>query len=219
MRRIVVETEKANKFITDVEKLVADNDLEIEINMDELEVYIGFAPLLEAKMVELEVPEAPDKEPEPVPQGTPEVSDVPSKKKAGRPKGGTKTNEVVIEDFKRALDSLNHGTHVQNLTAAIEITGLSKSFLNRLYYSPDETAMIDDRCNDLLKKLMNPDKKFTDESTRKNAIMIRRVANAKKTDDPYFIADTIMSSTNMQKQTDFKDVGDVIKFIKQYGIR
>lgn len=212
MRRIVVETEKANKFITDVEKLVADNDLEIEINMDELEVYIGFAPLLEAKMVELETL---DKEPEPAPVSL----EVPSKKSKGRPKGGSKTNKVVIEDFKRALDGLNHGTHVQNLTAAIEITSLSKSFLNRLYYSPDETAMIDDRCNDLLKKLMNPDKKFTDESTRKNAIMIRRVANAKKTDDPYFIADTIMSSTNMQKQTDFKDVGDVIKFIKQYGIR
>lgn len=215
MRRIVVETEKANKFITDVEKLVVNNDLEIEINMDELEVYIGFAPLLEAKMVELEVPEALDKEPEPAPVSL----EVPSKKSKGRPKGRSKTNKVVIEDFKRALDGLNHGTHVQNLTAAIEITGLSKSFLNRLYYLPDETAMIDDRCNDLLKKLMNPDKKFTDESTRKNAIMIRRVANAKKTDDPYFIADTIMSSTNMQKQTDFKDVGDVIKFIKQYGIR
>lgn len=205
MRRIVVETEKANKFITDVEKLAVDNDLEIEINMDELEVYIGFAPLLEAKMVELEVPEIPQK--------------TEPKRKGGRPKGGPKNNVISIQEFKDALHNLDKGTLAQNITAAIEVTGLSKSFLNRLYYSPDETAMIDDRCNDLLKKLMNPDKKFTDESTRKNAIMIRRVANAKKTDDPYMIADTIMSSTNMQKQTDFKDVGDVIKFIKQYGIR
>lgn len=57
MRGIVVETQKANNFIKDIETLAADNGLEIEINMDELEVYIGFASLLEAKMVDIEVPE------------------------------------------------------------------------------------------------------------------------------------------------------------------
>ena len=36
MRRIVVETETANKFIEDIEALAAKNDLNIELNMDEL---------------------------------------------------------------------------------------------------------------------------------------------------------------------------------------
>ena len=41
MRGIVVETQKANNFIKDIETLAADNGLEIEINMDELGVYIA----------------------------------------------------------------------------------------------------------------------------------------------------------------------------------
>ena len=124
MRKIVVETEKANKFITDVEKLAAENELEIQINMDELEVYIGFAPLLEAKMVDLEVSLLP----------------VKLKRKGGR----TKEPKVrlVVQDFKDALKKLDKGTLAQNITAAIDITGLSKSFLSRLYYCEGETTMV-----------------------------------------------------------------------------
>lgn len=207
MRGIVIETQKANNFITAAEKLAADNGLEIEINMDELEVYIGFASLLEAKMVDLEVPEV-SQEPKPK-----------SKRKGGRPKGGPKNNVISINEFKEALMALNKGTLAQNITAAIEITGLSKSFLMKLYYTTDETVKIDDRCCGLLKKLLKPEEKFVDGATKKNAIMIRRVARAKNTNDPYMIADTIMGSVNMQKQTTFRDVGDVIGFIKEHGTR
>lgn len=207
MRGIVVETQKANNFITAAEKLAADNDLEIEINMDELEVYIGFASLLEAKMVDLEVPEV-SQEPKPK-----------SKRKGGRSKGGPRNNVISIQEFKDALHDLGKGTLAQNITAAIEITGLSKSFLMKLYYTTDETVKIDDRCCGLLKKLLKPEEKFVDGATKKNATMIRRVARAKNTDDPYMIADTIMGAVNMQNQTTFRSVGDVIRFIQEHGTR
>ena len=202
MRGIVVETQKANNFIKDIETLAADNGLEIEINMDELEVYIGFASLLEAKMVDLEVPEVLQKA---------------KPKRGGRPKGGSKHNVVSIQEFKNALHDLDKGTLAQNITAAIDITGLSKSFLTRLYYTSDETVKIDDRCHEMLKKLMKPED--NDPVVEKNMIIIRRVARAKKTDDPYMIADTIMNSFNMQKQTTFKDAAEVIEFIKEHGTR
>lgn len=205
MRGIVVETQKANNFIKDIETLAADNGLEIEINMDELEVYIGFASLLEAKMVDLEVPEV-SQEPKPK-----------SKRNGGRPKGGPKNNVISIQEFKEALHNLGKGTLAQNITAAIDITGLSKSFLTRLYYTSDETVKIDDRCHEMLKKLMKPED--NDPVVEKNMIMIRRVARAKKTDDPYMIADTIMNSFNMQKQTTFKDAAEVIDFIREHGTR
>jgi len=207
MRGIVVETQKANNFIKDIETLAADNGLEIEINMDELEVYIGFASLLEAKMVDLEVPEV-SQEPKPK-----------SKRKGGRPKGGPKNNVISINEFKEALMALNKGTLAQNITAAIEITGLSKSFLMKLYYTTDEMVKIDDRCYGLLKKLLKPEENFVDGATKKNAIMIRRVARAKNTDDPYLIANTIIGSVNMQNQTTFRSVGDVIRFIQEHGTR
>ena len=203
MRGIVVETQKANNFITAVEKLAADNGLEIEINMDELEVFIGFASLLEAKMVDIEVPEVLQKS--------------KPKQRGGRPKGGPKQNVISIQKFKNALHDLDKGTLAQNITAAIDITGLSKSFLTRLYYTSDETVKIDDRCHEMLKKLMKPED--NDPVVEKNMIMIRRVARAKKTDDPYMIADTIMNSFNMQKQTTFKDAAEVIDFIREHGTR
>ncbi|WP_435303537.1 hypothetical protein [Thomasclavelia cocleata] len=196
----MVETQKANNFITAVEKLAADNGLEIEINMDELEVFIGFASLLEAKMVDIEVPEVLQKS--------------KPKQRGGRPKGGSKQNVISIQKFKNALHDLDKGTLAQNITAAIDITGLSKSFLTRLYYTSDETVKIDDRCHEMLKKLMKPED--NDPVVEKNMIMIRRVARAKKTDDPYMIADTIMNSFNMQKQTTFKDAAEVIDFIREH---
>lgn len=188
MRKIVVETEKANKFITDVEKLAAENELEIQINMDELEVYIGFAPLLEAKMVDLEVSLLP----------------VKPKRKGGR----TKEPKVrlVVQDFKDALKKLDKGTLAQNITAAIDITGLSKSFLSRLYYCEGETTMVTESYLEKLKPLLEANSLKPVKSTRlsDNEIMVRRVARAKNTDDPYLIADTIISSPSMQKQTTFK---------------
>ena len=66
----------------------------------------------------------------------------------------------------------------------------------------------------MLKKLMKPED--NDPVVEKNMIMIRRVARAKKTDDPYMIADTIMNSFNMQKQTTFKDAAEVIDFIREH---
>ena len=115
--------------------------------------------------------------------------------------------------------ALNKGTLAQNITAAIEITGLSKSFLMKLYYTTDEMVKIDDRCYGLLKKLLKPEENFVDGATKKNAIMIRRVARAKNTDDPYLIANTIIGSVNMQNQTTFRSVGDVIRFIQEHGTR
>lgn len=203
MRGIVVETQKANNFIKDIETLAADNGLEIEINMDELEVYIGFASLLEAKVVDIEVPEVLQKS--------------KPKQRGGRPKGGPKQNVISIQKFKNALHDLDKGTLAQNITAAIDITGLSKSFLTRLYYTSDETVKIDDRCHEMLKKLIKPED--NDPVVEKNMIMIRRVARAKKTDDPYMISDTIMNSFNMQKQTTFKDAAEVIDFIREHGTR
>lgn len=205
MRGIVVETQKANNFIKDIETLAADNGLEIEINMDELEVYIGFASLLEANLVDLEVPEV-SQEPKPK-----------SKRKGGRPKGGPKNNVISIQEFKEALHNLGKGTLAQNITAAIEITGLSKSFLMRLYYLNSEVFKVDDRHYEMLNRLMKPED--NDPVVKKNMIMIRRVARAKNTDDPYMIADTIMSSVNMQNQTTFKDAGEVINFIREHGTR
>ena len=61
MRRIVVETETANKFIEDIEALAAKNDLNIELNMDELGVYVGFASLLKAEIADIDMPEVPAK--------------------------------------------------------------------------------------------------------------------------------------------------------------
>lgn len=56
MIRIVVETKTVNKFIEDIEALAAKNNLEIEWNMDDLELYIGFAPLLDAGITYIDVP-------------------------------------------------------------------------------------------------------------------------------------------------------------------
>lgn len=201
MRRIVVETDAANKFITDIESLAAKNNLEVEINMNDLEVYIGFAPLLKAEIADIDIPEPPAK----------------PKSKGGRPKGGPRNNKISIQEFKAAVDSLGKGTLAQNLVKAIDITGLSKSFLSRLYYSQEDGEMIDDRCYGLLKKLMHPGDE--DPDVKKNSIMIRRVARAKNTDDPYIIANTIMGSVNMQNQTTFMDVGEIIAFIKKHGTR
>ena len=80
MRKIVVETDVANKFLENVETLAAKNNLEVEINMNDLEVYIGFAPLLKAELADIDIPEPPAK---------------PKKTKAGRPKGGSKKNNKI----------------------------------------------------------------------------------------------------------------------------
>lgn len=202
MRKIIVETKAANKFLEDIEALAAKHDLEADLNMNDLEVYIGFAPLLKAEIADIDLPESTETKP---------------KKRGGRPKGGPRMNEISLQEFKKSIESLGKGTLAQNITAAIEITGLSKSFLTRLYYSGLEIEKIDDRCYGLLNKLMRPNDE--DPVVRKNSIMVRRVARAKNTDDPYMIADTIMGSVNMLKQTTFRDAGDVIKFIKQYGTR
>lgn len=203
MRRIVVETETANKFIEDIEALAAKNNLDIELNMNELEVYVGFAPLLKAEMVDIDMPEVPAK-----------------------PKGrGGRTKEpkvkLVVQDFKDALKKLDKGTLAQNITAAIDITGLSKSFLSRLYYCEGETTMVTESYLEKLKPLLEPNSLKPVKPTRlnDNMIMIRRVARAKNTDDPYLIANTIIGSVNMQKQTTFKNVSDVIEFIKKNGTR
>lgn len=201
MRRIVVETEAANKFIKDVEALAAKNNLDIELNMDELEVYVGFAPLLKAEIADID------------------MSEVPAK-----PKGrGGRTKEpkvkLVVQEFKDALKKLDKGTLAQNITEAIDITGLSKSFLSRLYYCEGETTMVTESYLEKLKPLLEPNTLKTVKSTRlsDNEIMVRRVARAKNTADPYLIADTIISSPSMQKQTTFKSVNDVIEFIKENG--
>lgn len=203
MRRIVVETETANKFIEDIEALAAKNNLDIELNMNELEVYVGFAPLLKAEIADIDMPEVP-----------------------ARPKGrGGRTKEpkvkLVVQDFKDALKKLDKGTLAQNITEAIDITGLSKSFLNRLYYCEGETTMVTKSYHEKLKPLLEPNSLKPVKLTRlnDNMIMIRRVARTKNTDDPYLIANTIIGSINMQKQTTFKNVSDVIEFIKKNGTR
>lgn len=199
MRRIVVETKTANKFIEDVEALAAKNNIEIEINMNDLEIYIGFAPLLKAELADIDIPEI-----------------LPEKaKRRGRPR--TKNNVVSIQKFKKTVNSLDKGALAQNITAAMNVTGLSKSFLSRLYYSNEETEKVDDRCYGMLKKLMEPEEELKDPAVEKNMIMIRRVARAKNTDDPYMIANTIMGSAEIQKQTTLKDAGEVIEFIKEHG--
>ena len=203
MRRIVVETETANKLIAEVEALAAQNDLEIALNMDELEVYIGFAPLLKAEMVDIDMPEVPASQ----------------KRRGGRtkePKG-----KLVIQDFKDALAKLNKGNTAQNITAAIEITGLSKSFLTRLYYCEDEIAMVTESYLEKLKPLLEPGSPVPAKPAKlsANEIMVRRVARTKNTDDPYLIANTIIDSPSMQKQTSFKTINEVIEHIKMYGVR
>ena len=203
MRRIVVETETANKFIAEVEALAVKNDLEIALNMDELEVYIGFAPLLKAEMIDIDMPEVPASQ----------------KRHGGRtkePKG-----KLVIKDFKDALAKLNKGNTAQNITAAIEITGLSKSFLTRLYYCEDETAMVTESYLEKLKPLLEPGSPVPAKPAKlsENEIMVRRVARTKNTDDPYLIANTIIGSPSMQKQTSFKTINEVIEHIKVHGVR
>lgn len=150
-----------------------------------------------------------------------EVSLLPVKPK--RKGGRTKEPKVrlVVQDFKDALKKLDKGTLAQNITAAIDITGLSKSFLSRLYYCEGETTMVTESYLEKLKPLLEANSLKPVKSTRlsDNEIMVRRVARAKNTDDPYLIADTIISSPSMQKQTTFKDVGDVIEFIKKNGTR
>ena len=101
MRRIVVETETANKFIEDIEALAAKNDLNIELNMDELGVYVGFASLLKAEIAGIDMPEVPAK----------------SKGRGGRTK--EPKVKLVVQDFKDALKKLDKGTLAQNITEAI----------------------------------------------------------------------------------------------------
>ena len=203
MRRIIVETERANSFIEDIEALAAKNNLEVSLNMDDFEVCIRFASLLKAEIADIDMPEVP-----------------------ARPKGrGGRTKEpkvkLVVQDFKDALKKLDKGTLAQNITAAIDITGLSKSFLSRLYYCEGETTMVTESYLEKLKPLLESNSLKPAKSTRlsDNEIMVRRVARAKNTADPYLIADTIISSPSMQKQTTFKNVNDVIEFIKENGTR
>lgn len=210
---VEAETTKAKNFIMDLIKLVDRYEpTEIIINSD-FTATLNFRSLVELKLNTSEQDETKDK---PVKQ----------KKKGKHGRTPEPKRQVDVKKFKEAVDKLGGDNFSQNIEKAIDISGLSKSSITRVYYYKDEYkpagGLLLDGCERLYKHVFGKkgsviagNKSIDPESEKKNWIMIVRVRNSKKTTDPDVIADTIMNNNNIRRNTTFASREEIIDMINK----
>ena len=185
---------------------------EIIINSD-FTATLNFRSLVELKLNTSEQDETKDK---PVKQ----------KKKGKHGRTPEPKRQVDVKKFKEAVDKLGGDNFSQNIEKAIDISGLSKSSITRVYYYKDEYkpagGLLLDGCERLYKHVFGKkgsviagNKSIDPESEKKNWIMIVRVRNSKKTTDPDVIADTIMNNNNIRRNTTFASREEIIDMINK----
>ena len=210
---VEAETTKVENFIMDLIKLVDRYEpTEIIINPG-FTATLNFRSLVELKLNTSEQDETKDK---PVKQ----------KKKGKHGRTPEPKRQVDVKKFKEAVDKLGEDNFSQNIEKAIDISGLSKSSITRVYYYKDEYkpagGLLLDGCERLYKHVFGKkgsviagNKSIDPESKKKNWIMIVRVRNSKKTTDPDVIADTIMNNNNIRKNTTFASREEIIDMINK----
>lgn len=209
---VEAETTKAKNFIMDLIKLVDRYEpTEIIINSD-FTATLNFRSLVELKLNTSEQDETKDK---PVKQ----------KKKGKHGRTPEPKRQVDVKKFKEAVDKLGGDNFSQNIEKAIDISGLSKSSITRVYYYKDEYkpagGLLLDGCERLYKHVFGKKgsviagNTIDPEGEKKNWIMIVRVRNSKKTTDPDVIADTIMNNNNIRRNTTFASREEIIDMINK----
>ena len=210
---VEAETTKVENFIMDLIKLVDRYEpTEIIINPG-FTATLNFRSLVELKLNTSEQDETKDK---PVKQ----------KKKGKHGRTPEPKRQVDVKKFKEAVDKLGGDNFSQNIEKAIDISGLSKSSITRVYYCKDEYkpagGLLLDGCERLYKHVFGKNgsviagnKSIDPESEKKNWIMIVRVRNSKKTTDPDVIADTIMNNNNIRRNTTFASREEIIDMINK----
>lgn len=194
MIRLLVDTTRANKFIDDFCELIKKHNLQDKYNItnnnNKININIDFSNMFDVEIASLDIP--------------------------GKPKKESKESKIIdVESFKSSIDSLKKGSLANNISLASDITGLTKSLLNKIYKSNNENYELSDEQYEQIIKLSN----YLNDEDTKNMIMIKRVARTKKTNDPKIIADTIMKSNPIREQTTFADANSIIQFIEKYGIK
>lgn len=210
---VEAETTKVENFIMDLIKLVDRYEpTEIIINPG-FTATLNFKSLVELKLNTSEQDETKDK---PVKQ----------KKKGKHGRTPEPKRQVDVKKFREAVDKLGGDNFSQNIVNAMDISGLSKSSITRVYYCKDEYkpagGLLLDGCERLYKHVFGKNgsviaenKSIDPESEKKNWIMIVRVRNSKKTTDPDVIADTIMNNNNIRRNTTFVSREEIIDMINK----
>ena len=210
---VEAETTKVENFIMDLIKLVDRYEpTEIIINPG-FTATLNFKSLVELKLNTSEQDETKDK---PVKQ----------KKKGKHGRTPEPKRQVDVKKFREAVDKLGGDNFSQNIVNAMDISGLSKSSITRVYYCKDEYkpagGLLLDGCERLYKHVFGKNgsviaenKSIDPESEKKNWIMIVRVRNSKKTTDPDVIADTIMNNINIRRNTTFVSREEIIDMINK----
>lgn len=218
--KITVEakTDRAENFIMDLAGLVENYGIEAEVGPD-MTVMINIEPLIDITLTTASTKRKQKTEKIKEDKGT-----KPATKKNGRtpePK-----RQVDVKKFKEAVDKLGGDNFSQNIVKAIDISGLSKSSITRVYYCKDEYkpagGLLLDGCERLYKHVFGKEgsviagnKSIDPESEKKNWIMIVRVRNSKKTTDPDVIADTIMNNNNIRRNTTFASREEIIDMVNK----
>lgn len=212
---IEAKTDRAENFIMDLAGLVENYGIEAEIGPD-MTVMINIEPLIDITLTTASTKRK---------QKTEKIKK--DKETATKKNGRTPEpkRQVDVKKFKEAVDKLGGDNFSQNIEKAIDISGLSKSSITRVYYCKDENkpagGLLLDGCERLYKHVFGKKgsviagNTIDPEGEKKNWIMIVRVRNSKKTTDPDVIADTIMNNNNIRRNTTFASREEIIDMINK----
>lgn len=217
--KITVEakTDRAESFIMDLAGLVENYGIEAEVGPDMM-VMINIEPLIDITLTTASTKRK---------QKTEKIKEDKGTKPAAKKNGRTPEpkRQVDVKKFKEVVDKLGGDNFSQNIVKAIDISGLSKSSITRVYYCKDEYkpagGLLLDGCERLYKHVFGKKgsvivgNTIDPESEKKNWIMIVRVRNSKKTTDPDVIADTIMNNNNIRRNTTFASREEIIDMINK----
>ena len=215
---IEAKTDRAENFIMDLVGLVENYGIEAEVGPDMM-VMINIEPLIDITLTT-----ASTKRKQKTEKIKKDKETKPATKKHGRTPEPKRL--IDIKKFKEAVDKLGGDNFSQNIVKAMDISGLSKSSITRVYYCKDEYKSVGglllDGCKRLYKHVFGKEgsiivgnESADPESEKKNWIMIVRVRNSKKTTDPDVIADTIMNNNNIRRNTTFASREEIIDMINK----
>lgn len=217
--KITVEakTDRAESFIMDLAGLVENYGIEAEVGPDMM-VMINIEPLIDITLTTASTKRK---------QKTEKIKEDKGTKPAAEKNGRTPEpkRQVDVKKFKEAVDKIGGDNFSQNIVKVIDISGLSKSSITRVYYCKDEYkpagGLLLDGCERLYKHVFGKKgsviagNTIDPEGEKKNWIMIVRVRNSKKTTDPDVIADTIMNNNNIRRNTTFASREEIIDMINK----
>lgn len=214
---IEAKTDRAENFIMDLAGLVENYGIEAEVGPDMM-VMINIEPL-----IDITLNTASTKRKQKTEKIKKDKVIKPATKKHGRTPEPKRL--IDIKKFKEAVDKLGGDNFSQNIVKAMDISGLSKSSITRVYYCKDEykpaSGLLLDGCERLYKHVFGKEgsviagNTIDPESEKKNWIMIVRVRNSKKTTDTDVIADTIMNNNNIRRNTTFASREEIIDMINK----